>query len=55
MTLQEVSKLLGKSEVTLYKNFKRTQQTLAKKGIILSREGKGEYVSYSVKYEKEEN
>jgi predicted transcriptional regulator len=55
MTLQEVSQKLGKSEATIYKNFKRTQETLAKKGIILKREGKGETVSYSIEYENKEN
>ena len=33
MTLREVAQQLGKSESTIYKNFKRTQETLKKKGI----------------------
>lgn len=37
MTLQEVAQQLGKSESTIYRNFKRTQETLLKKGIILTR------------------
>ena len=39
MTLQEVAQQLGKSESTIYKNFRRTQETLLKKGIILTRWG----------------
>ena len=43
MTLQEVAQQLGKSESTIYKNFRRTQETLLKKGIILTRWGPDEY------------
>lgn len=43
MTLQEVAQQLGKSESTIYKNFRRTQETLLKKGIILTRWGPDDY------------
>ena len=35
MTLEEVAMRLGKSEITLKTKFKRTQENLKKKGIIL--------------------
>ena len=41
MTLKEVCKVLGKSETTLITSFKRTQENLRKKGIILTKEGQG--------------
>lgn len=37
MTLKEVAEALNRSERTIYKNFKRTQDSLLKKGIILTR------------------
>ena len=43
MTLQEVAQQLGKSESKIYRNFKRTQETLLKKGIILTRWGPDDY------------
>lgn len=43
MTLQEVAQQLGKEESTIYRNFKRTQDTLLKKGIILTRWGPDDY------------
>jgi IS30 family transposase len=49
MTLQEVAQQLGKSESTIYKNFRRTQETLLKKGIILTRWGPDEY---EIEYEE---
>ena len=52
MTLQEVAQQLGKSESTIYKNFKRTQESLLKKGIILTRWGTDDY---EIEYEEEES
>ena len=52
MTLQEVCRFLGKSESTLKKSFKRTQENLAKKGIILTKKGIGETAIYEVAYEQ---
>ena len=49
MTLQEAAQQLGKSESTIYKNFRRTQETLLKKGIILTRWGPDEY---EIEYEE---
>lgn len=51
MTLQEVSKVLGKSEITLVSAFKRTQENLKKKGIILLKEGYGKNANYTIIYE----
>lgn len=52
MTLQEICKILGKSETTLIGSFKRTQENLKKKGIILNKEGQGKNANYSVTYEE---
>jgi transcriptional antiterminator len=50
MTLKETALRLGKSENTIYKNFKRTQETLAKRGIILTRIAKD---NYTIEYKEE--
>ena len=56
MTLQEVCKILGKSETTLIGSFKRTQENLRKKGIILLKEGQGKKANYTIIYkENDEN
>ena len=52
MTLQEVCKILGKSETTLIGSFHRTQENLKKKGIILSKEGQGKNANYTIIYEE---
>lgn len=52
MTLQEVCKVLGKSEITLINAFKRTQENLAKKGIILTKEGYGKKANYTITYKE---
>lgn len=52
MTLQEVCKILGKSETTLIGSFKRTQENLKKKGIILLKEGQGKKANYTIIYEE---
>ncbi len=51
MTLKEVAQQLRYSPNTIYKNFKQVQETLKKKGIILTRWGKGEYTEYEIEYE----
>lgn len=53
MTLQEVCKVLGKSEITLINAFKRTQENLKKKGIILLKEGYGKKANYTINYIEE--
>jgi len=50
MTLQEVCKILGKSETTLIASFKRTQENLKKKGIILKKVGIGKKADYQIEY-----
>lgn len=54
MTLQEVCKVLGKSETTLIGSFKRTQENLKKKGIILLKEGQGKKANYTIIYEEDD-
>lgn len=54
MTLQEVCKQLGKSETTLIASFKRTQENLAKKGIILIKTGVGRNADYQILYEEDD-
>lgn len=54
MTLEEVAQLLGRDKNTIYYNFSRTQRTLAKKGIILMRWGRGEDANYEIEYEERE-
>lgn len=51
MTLQEVCKILGKSETTLIGAFHRTQENLKKKGVILIKEGIGKNANYTIIYE----
>lgn len=51
MTLREVAQQLGKSESTIYKNFKRTQETLKKKGVILTKWGVDDY---EIEYEEQD-
>ena len=53
MTLQEVCKILGKSEITLMSAFNRTQKNLRKKGIILLKNGIGKNADYTIIYEGE--
>lgn len=52
MTLQEVCKILGKSETTLIGSFNRTKENLAKKGIILIKEGQGKKANYTIIYKE---
>ena len=49
MTLREVAQELNRSEKTIYKQFKRTQEALLKKGIILTRWGPDDY---EIEYEE---
>ncbi len=41
MNIKEVSEALGIAESTLKNNYKRTAESLLKKGIILNKEGRG--------------
>lgn len=43
MTLEEVAERLGKAPSTIKNNFKRTQETLAKQGVALIRNGTNNY------------
>ena len=54
MTLKEVCKILGKSESTIVNSFYRTKENLAKKGIILEKEGYGKKANYTIKYKEDE-
>lgn len=50
MTITELCKLLGKSETTLLHNFTRTKENLAKKGIIIEKNGVGKTADYTLSY-----
>ena len=52
MTLQEVCKKLNLSEATIQHSFVRTQKNLAKKGIKLTRKGRGENAVYKIELEE---
>lgn len=52
MTLKEVAAILGKSEKTIKYSFKRTQENLRKKGIILMKWGYGKDADYEIEYER---
>ena len=53
MTLHEICKVLGKSEVTLIASFNRTKANLEKKGIILIKEGQGKKAQYYIEYKED--
>jgi len=53
MTLQEVCKILGRSEITLISSFNKTKENLAKKGIILTKEGRGKKAQYYIEYKED--
>lgn len=53
MTLEEACLQLNKTKSTLITNFTRTQKNLAKKGIILIKEGQGEKANYIIKHKEE--
>ena len=50
MTLSDLCEILGKSESTLRMKFTRTQEILAKKGIIITNEAKEPYADYTVTF-----
>lgn len=54
MTLQELCRLIGKSENTLKSSFNRTKKNLEKKGIIINKSGRGDNADYSIAYVKGE-
>ena len=51
MTLKEVSEALNRTEKSIYKNFRRTQESLLKRGIILTRWGPDDY---EIEYEEQD-
>ena len=50
MTLSDLCEILVKSESTLRMKFTRTQESLAKKGIIITKEGREPYADYTVTF-----
>lgn len=50
MTLSDLCEILGKSESTLRMKFTRTQESLAKKDIIITKEGREPYADYTVTF-----
>lgn len=55
MTIQELSLVTGRSVVTLQKNWNRTKENLAKKGIYIDREGRKGHLDYSISFENNES
>lgn len=52
MTLEEVSAILGLNPNTIKYHFNRTKESLARRGITLRKEGRGESADYSFTWEK---
>ena len=52
MTLSELSKIVGIAEGTLKNQFKREAERLAKKGIFISKTGRGKSVEYFIEYDE---
>ena len=52
MTVTELAFMLGKNESTLLRNFSRTQKNLEKKGIIITKWGKGKNAEYEIEYDE---
>lgn len=50
MTLQELCMRLGRSEKTMTNSYQRTIKTLAKRGIIVSKTGRGPTANYEIDY-----
>lgn len=51
MTIEELSKRIGRSEKTLACHFQRTKENLAKKGIYIEKYGSGRTAEYTLQYE----
>lgn len=54
LTIEELAKELGRSENSILKNYKRTKENLAKKGIFISRSGTGKNAKYKIEYNYED-
>lgn len=52
MTLSELAKELKIKESTIKQNFKRTQETYAKRGIAITKIGYGKSANYEIKYKE---
>ena len=52
MTLEEMAKELNRSPKTIYNNWDRTVKTFLKKGIVLTRWGRGKDIEYEIEYEE---
>ena len=51
MNIKEVSEALGIAESTLKTHYKRTAESLLKKGIILNKKGRGISADYTIEYD----
>lgn len=51
MKLDEFCEEIGRSPNTVLKNWKRTQESLEKKGILVKRAGTGKSAQYFVEYQ----
>lgn len=50
MTLEEVAQELSLKPSTIKSHFKRTQETLLKKGILLERDGRGKEARFRISH-----
>ena len=55
MTSKEAAQQLRYEEKSFIKNFKRIQQALKKKGIIVTKWGRGKDAEYEIEYEELED
>ena len=50
LTRQELAEALNISEVTIMSSFKRTQIAFEKRGILISKKGRGDSAEYTLEY-----
>ena len=48
--LEDAAQIIGMTPKTLYRNFKRTQQNLKKKGILIMKWGEQKHQKYQTEY-----
>lgn len=48
--LEDAAQIIGMAPKTLYRNFKRTQQNLKKKGILIMKWGEKKHQKYQIEY-----
>jgi transcriptional antiterminator len=53
LTLEQLASAICRSESTIRVHFKRTKETLAKKGIYIEKYGNGKAARYTLEYRKD--